>query len=74
MLLANVWQKRHETSAFDGCSDRVLANRRAAGLSTTDDTAVTIYELFQGFNIFVIDEHWTWTLAIYKQRILFLSS
>ena len=63
-LVAFEWQQSHESSSFDRFSDGMLADRGATGFSATDDFSMTIDQLFQQFNIFVVDIHRAWPFAI----------
>lgn len=48
----------------------MLTDSRATGLATSHDFTVTVDELFQQLEVFVIDVHGPRSLAIYVQRIL----
>ena len=71
--VANVRHQRHETSAFDGRGDSVLADRGATGLAAADDLALAAGELLEKLDVFVIDIHRAWTFAVNHQRIAFLA-
>lgn len=71
-LLAYVGHQSHESSSLDRLAHRVLAGCRATGFAAGNDTPVSIDQLGQQLHILVVNVHWTRTLAIYEQRILFL--
>jgi len=72
--VADVRHQRHEARAFDGGGDGVLADGGAAGLATADDFALTARQLFEEFDVFVVDEHRARTFAVDAQRIAFLAA
>ncbi len=47
----------------------MLANRRATGFSATDNPTVTVDQLLEQLNVFIIDVHWTRAFTVYVQRI-----
>lgn len=72
--VADVRHQRHKARAFDGGGDGVLADGGATGLATADDFALTARQLFEEFDVFVVDEHRTRTFAVDAQRIAFLAA
>ena len=52
----------------------MLTYRRATGLAAPNNASVTIDQLLQCLDIFVIDKHWAWPFAIDEQRILSFGS
>ena len=71
--VAYVRHQSHKTSALDGGGDSVLADGGATGLAAADDFALTASEFFEQFDVFIVDEHGTRTLAVNGQRIAFLA-
>ena len=72
--VADVRHESHETSSFHGRRDRVLANGGTTGLATADDFALTTGQFLEKFDVFIVDEHRSRSLAVDRQRILFLSA
>lgn len=68
---SHVRQKGHEPRPFDGLRDRVLAYGGAARLPAAHNSAVTIYELFEQFDVLVVHVHRAGTLPVHENRILF---
>jgi len=71
-LFAHVWQQRHKASPLDRQGNSVLAYRHAAALSPADNLAMAIDQLFQQFDVLIINEHRTRTLAVDPNRVLLL--
>ena len=57
-----------------GGGDGVLADGGATGLATADDFALAARQLFEEFDVFVVDEHRARTFAVDAQRIAFLAA
>lgn len=72
--VADVRHQSHEARAFDGGGDGVLADGGATGLAAADDFALTARQLFEEFDVFVVDEHRARTFAVDAQRIAFLAA
>ena len=71
-LLANVRQQRHKTGTFDCQRDGMLAGGRATAFATADDFALSIGQLIEQIEIFVIDKHRPWPLAFDKNGVFLL--
>lgn len=71
-LLSDVGHQGHKSSALDSFRYSVLADCSTAVLASSNNSAVTIDQLGQQVDIFVVDVHWIWTLAINKQRVFSL--
>ena len=71
-LISDIWHERHEPSAFDRFSNRVLAGSRATRFPTTYNSAMTVDQLRKELNVFVVHIHWTRTLTVDEQRVLLL--
>ena len=69
-LIAYEWQQGHEACSLDRVGHCVLTDRGAACLTTANNFSVTVDQLLQQFNVFVIDVHWARTLTINVQRVL----
>ena len=52
----------------------MLANGGATGLATANNFALTARQLFEEFDVFIVDEHRTRTFAVDAQRIAFLAA
>jgi hypothetical protein len=68
--VAFVWHQSHEASSLDRRSDCVLADRSTASLATAHNLAMTVGQLLEQLNVFVINVSRTWTFTINEQRIL----
>lgn len=64
VLAANVWHQGHEAGSLDCFGHGVLAGCLATGLAAADDAAMTIGQLAEHIQIFVIDEHGPRSLTI----------
>src|SRR5262245_49565450 len=67
-----VRQQSHEPSTRDRLGDSPLADRRTPGLAADDDATVAIDQLFEQFDILVVDVHRPRTFTVDKDRILLL--
>ena len=71
--VADVGHQRHETRAFDGGGDSVLADGRATGLAAANDFALATGQFFEKLDVFVIDKERMRPLPFNFQRVLFLN-
>ena len=70
-LFTHVGEESHESGAFDGGRDRVLARSGTTALATANDPALSIDHLLEQFHVLVIDIHGTRTMAIDEDRVFF---
>ena len=68
-LVCNVGQQSHKPSAFDGNGNRMLTDCRTTTFSPAQNFTLSACQFFEQFNVFVIDEHRTWTLTIDHQWV-----
>jgi hypothetical protein len=73
-LLANERHQSHEPSSLDSRRDGMLTHRRTAALATADDFAVTIDQLAEQFDVFVIDVHRPRPVAVDENRVFSFGS
>ena len=72
--VADVRQKRHEASPFNGQRNRVLAGGGAAAFAAAYDLALPVGQLAEQVEVFVVHVHGTWTLTVDKDRVFFLAA
>lgn len=69
-LVPNKRHQRHKAGSFDGIGYGVLADCSTAGLTTGNQTTMSIDQFFEQLDVLIVNIHRSWTFAINVQWIL----